>query len=66
MRLTNGEMLVLETKGRDSEQERVKRRFLEGWVSAVNAHGGFGRWQWDVALHPGEIQDILLRTASPP
>lgn len=64
IRLSTGEMLILETKGQDSEQERVKRRFLDEWVNGVNAHGGFGRWRWDVALQPGEIKDILTRCAA--
>ena len=40
IRLTSGDMLVLEVKGKDSEQDRVKREFLDRWVAAVNAHGG--------------------------
>ncbi|MGC8732771.1 MAG: BPTD_3080 family restriction endonuclease, partial [Halothiobacillaceae bacterium] len=42
VRLANGDMLVLETKGQDAEQDRVKRRYLGEWIQAVNAHGGFG------------------------
>ena len=61
IRLTSGDMLVLETKGRDSEQDRTKRKYLAEWVEAVNAHGGFGRWHWDVVLNPGEIHGILER-----
>jgi type III restriction enzyme len=61
VRLVNGDMHVLETKGQDTEQDRVKRRFLDEWVKAVNNQGGFGRWSWDVAREPGEIRDILLR-----
>ncbi len=57
--LVNGDMLVLETKGQDTEQDRVKRRFLDEWVKAVNNQGGFGRWSWGVASEPGEIRDIL-------
>ena len=56
-------MLVLETKGRDSEQNQTKRRFLDEWANAVNAHGGFGRWVGDVSRAPGDIQDILARHA---
>ena len=59
VRLKAGDMLVLETKGRDSNQDRTKRRFLNEWVKAVNAHGGFGRWSWDVSRAPGDIQGIL-------
>ena len=61
VRLKNGDMLVLETKGQDTEQDKVKWRSLDEWTQAVNAHGGFGRWRWTVAHHPGEIRDILLQ-----
>ena len=43
VRLTNGLMLVLEVKGQQSDESRAKRKALEEWVNAVNAHGGFGR-----------------------
>lgn len=61
IRLKSGNMLVLETKGRDGEQDRTKLRFLDEWVKAVNAHGGFGHWSWDVSMEPGEIHEILTR-----
>ncbi|MFZ3045957.1 MAG: hypothetical protein WA151_08595, partial [Desulfatirhabdiaceae bacterium] len=60
VRLTNGEMLVLETKGQDMEQDKVKHRYLEEWAQAVNAHEGFGHWHCAVAKSPGEIRDILI------
>ena len=63
IRLKSGDMLILETKGRDSDQERTKRRFLDEWARAVNAHGGFGRWSCDVSRDPGDIRDILARHA---
>ena len=63
IRLGSGDMLILEVKGRDSDQDRTKRRFLEEWVNAVNAHGGFGRWSWVVSTTPGDIPDILARHA---
>lgn len=63
VRLRSGDYLVLETKGQDSDQNQTKRRFLEEWVNAVNEHGGFGRWSWDVSRNPGDIGDILVRRA---
>jgi hypothetical protein len=30
-------------------------------VNAVNAHGGFGRWSWDVSKGFGDIKDIIAR-----
>jgi type III restriction enzyme len=66
IRLKSGDMLVLETKGQDSEQNRSKRRFLGEWVNAVNEHGGFGRWHADVSWDPGDIHDILENYAPMP
>ena len=63
IRFKSGNYLILETKGQDSEQDRTKRRFLGKWVEAVNAHGSFGHWSWDVSKAPGEIEYILARHA---
>jgi len=64
VRLKNGDMLVLETKGQNAEQDKVKRQYLHQWIQAVNAHGGFGHWRSAVARNPGEIRDILSRLSS--
>lgn len=60
IRLKNGDMLVLETKGQDTEQDKVKRRYLDDWAQAVNTHGGFGQWHAAVVQNPGEIRDVLM------
>ena len=59
IRLKNGEYLVLETKGQDNQQHRTKREYLNEWVNAVNAHGGFGTWHWDVSFHPNDLKQKL-------
>lgn len=61
VRMKSGEHLAIEVKGMDTEQDRVKRRALNDWVSAVNAHGGFGIWHWAVSHNPGDIHDILRK-----
>jgi len=61
VRLANGDTLVLETKGQDTEQDQVKRRYLGEWTRAVNAHGGFGRWRSGAPKNPGDIRDILMQ-----
>jgi len=61
IRLASGNTLVLETKGQDTEQDQTKRRFLDEWVKAVNAHGGFGSWRYDVVFHPKEVLGILRK-----
>ena len=59
VRLKTREMLVLEVKGRDRDNDRTKRTYLREWVDAVNDHGGFGRWSCAVSRTPGEVHDIL-------
>lgn len=59
VRLANGHMLVLETKGRRTQEDAVKIAALQEWVNAVNSHGGFGTWHWAEARTPAEIKDVL-------
>lgn len=66
IRFKSGNFLVLETKGKDTEQDRRKREFLGEWANAVNAQGGFGHWSYDVSLNPGDIKDVLARHCSVP
>lgn len=61
VRLKNGVTLVLEIKGEDSEQNRVKREALKEWVEAVNEDSKFGVWSWDVAFDPGEVRSIIKK-----
>lgn len=61
IRFKSGGYLVLETKGKDSEQNQTKHRFLNEWVNAVREYGRFARWSWDVSRDPGDIKDILAR-----
>jgi type III restriction enzyme len=59
IRLANGQHLVLETKGVDSQQNQTKREYLNEWINAVNNHGGFGKWRWAVSFHPSDIESKL-------
>ncbi len=61
IRLANGEYLILETKGVDNQQNKTKREFLNEWVNAVNNHGGFGKWHWNVSSHPSDMKQILKK-----
>lgn len=63
IRFKNGSHLILETKGQDRDKDKTKRNFLELWVKAINAHGGFGKWHWDVSFDPGDLNQILARFA---
>lgn len=61
VRLTNGDMLILETKGHENEQDKIKQQYLQEWIEAVNMHGGFGKWRLEVTTNPGEIIDKIAR-----
>lgn len=59
IRLANGDYLVLEVKGVDTQQDQVKRKYLDEWVQAVNVDGRFGRWKWAVSFGPSDLPDII-------
>ncbi|HUT52639.1 MAG TPA: DEAD/DEAH box helicase family protein [bacterium] len=59
IKLTTGSFLVLETKGKDTDQDKTKRKFLDEWVRAVNEHGGFGQWKWAVSKDPADVADVI-------
>ncbi len=64
IRMKNGNTLVLEVKGEDSEQNKAKRAALDAWTKAINEKGGFGTWSWDVAFEPAQIHDLIEKAAN--
>jgi type III restriction enzyme len=59
IRLNGGVHLVLEVKGIDAQVDKTKRRFLDEWIRAVNAHGGFGSWAWAVSRDTADVSGII-------
>ena len=59
IKLADEAHLVLETKGRDTDESKTKRAFLDEWCRAVNEHGGFGKWQSAVSFDPNDLEAIL-------
>lgn len=59
IRLANGDHLVLEVKGQDSQQEQTKREYLNEWIEAVNSQGGFGKWHSGISFEPSDIDSKL-------
>lgn len=57
--LKNGDKIILEVKGQDSDENRVKREFLSLWVKAINETKKFGNWHWAVVFNSSEIHDLL-------
>jgi len=61
VKLNNGVHLILEVKGKDNGKNEAKRDFLDEWVRAISAHGGFGKWAWEVSRHPSDLEGILIK-----
>jgi len=59
IRLIDNTNLILEVKGKDDDESKTKRNFLDEWVRAVNAHGGFGKWTCKVSENPADLRNLL-------
>jgi type III restriction enzyme len=59
IRLASGRNLVVEDKGQDTPKDQTKRRYMNEWVEAVNAHGGFGRWDFKPCFKPDDLPTII-------
>lgn len=64
IKLANGKMLILEVKGKDDQQNRTKREYLDEWVRAINEDGRFGVWVWDVSFRTSDIKDKISKHAA--
>jgi len=64
IKLSNGKMLVLEVKGKDDQQNKIKREYLDEWIKAVKADGRFGEWTWDVSFRTSDIRDKIKKHSS--
>ncbi len=61
IKLSNDRMLILEVKGIESEQDRIKRKALNDWVKAVNGTKRFGEWSCDVSYNPADVDGIISK-----
>jgi len=59
IKLADDTNMILEVKGKDDEENKAKRSFLDEWIRAVNGHGGFGIWKWNVSKNPADLKKIL-------
>lgn len=66
IKLKNGQYLILETKGQDTDQDKTKRSFLADWCKAINQHGGFGVWKWAVSFDPNDLDAIINDASAAP
>jgi len=59
VKLTNGMTLILEMKGYEDEEARVKAEAARRWVKAMNNWGEMGRWEYKVCRSPLELKNLL-------
>ena len=59
IKLDNGKMLVLETKGQMTDKDKAKRKALETWTEAVNGLGEFGEWLCDISFDVADVDGII-------
>lgn len=64
VRLATGTNLVVELKGQNTPQDQTKRRYLDEWVKAVNAHGGFGKWAAGLCTNPSDLPTVIHKAAN--
>jgi type III restriction enzyme len=55
--------LILETKGFDPLAD-VKQAAAERWVAAVNADGGFGKWEFAMARSVEQVRQVVSSLSS--
>lgn len=51
--------VILEVKGFETEQDRQKEVAAQRWERAVNHHGGFGKWAFQVCKDPRKLREVL-------
>jgi type III restriction enzyme len=61
VKLRDGRFLILEVKGQETFQDKVKRDALEEWAKAVNQDGSFGTWLFAVSKDPADIEGLLQK-----
>lgn len=61
IKLDNGKILILETKGQETRKDKAKRVALTEWVEAVNALQEYGEWCNDVSYNIADVEGIIQR-----
>ena len=59
IKLKSEKILILEVKGKQTEQDDTKHEYMKEWIKAVNQYGKFGSFHWDIVDSPAKILDVL-------
>ena len=63
VRMRSGDTLILEVKGRETEQDRQKHEAARRWVAAVNNWGEMGHWGFLVCKDPQRLEQAIRERA---
>ena len=63
IKLSNGKILVLETKGQETRRDVEKRKALTEWIAAVNGLVDYGEWCNDVSYNVADVDGIIQKHA---
>ena len=66
VRLTNGEIVLLEGKGDPDEKDDAKATAARRWVEAVNTWGGLGHWTHIICYRAQDLSDQLEQVEAQP
>ena len=61
IKLTNGKILVLETKGKETRADVEKRKALIEWIEAINALREYGEWLQDISYNIADMDGIIAK-----
>lgn len=61
IRLDNGKMLILETKGQATRRDIEKQKALTEWIAAVNDCGDYGVWCNDISYNVADVDGIIAK-----
>ncbi len=63
IKLTGGTTLVLEVKGEPKEIDDSKWTYMRDWIKAINTHGGFGRWAFEILTDANDLPRLIATHA---
>lgn len=61
IRLDNGTMLILETKGQKSAEVEAKCKALQEWIKAINNTHEYGCWVSDISYNIKDVNEIISK-----
>lgn len=61
IKLDNGKILILETKGQETRRDIAKREALAEWIKTVNGLEEFGEWCNDVSYSIADVDGVIKK-----